>query len=297
MVDFDVIIVGGGPAGLTAGIYCVRRKLKVVVVERGSLGGQVNTTPEIANWPGDKLVSGPDLAKRMAEHAKSLSVEVIFDDVIGLELAGAQKTVYLRQKQLTSSAVILAMGGSHKKMKIKGEEDYEGRGVSYCATCDGPFFKGKTVAVVGSGNMAVEDALYLSELSRKTYLLTKTLIAEDALQNKLKKSAVEWLREKALEITGEGNVKSVTLESGKNIPLDGVFVSVGHTPSSELAKGAGVELDERGFIKVNRNMETNVPGVYAAGDVTGGIPQIATAVGEGCTAALRAYAHLKNQML
>ncbi|MFH0863205.1 MAG: FAD-dependent oxidoreductase [Candidatus Altiarchaeota archaeon] len=294
MMDYDVVIVGGGPAGLTAGIYCVRRRLKAVVVERGALGGQMNSTPEIANWPGDRLVSGPDLSKRMAEHAKSLGLETLFDDVVGLEPNGKPKTIYLRQRQLTCSAVIIATGGQHRKAAIKGQEEFEGKGVSYCATCDGPFFKGKSVAVIGSGNMAAEDALYLSELAGKTYLLAKALSAEDALQSKLKKSKVEWVKEKAAEISGSDKVASLKLESGKTLAVDGIFFSEGHTPSSELAKAAGVELDERGFIKINRSMETNIPGVYAAGDITGGIPQIATAVGEGCTAALKAYGYVKN---
>jgi thioredoxin reductase (NADPH) len=294
MADYDVVIVGGGPAGLTAGIYCARRKLNAAVVERGALGGQMLSTPEIANWPGDKSVSGQELSKRMAEHAKSQGVEFLFDDVVGLELKAKIKTVFLRQRQLTSSAVILATGGAHKKLKIKGEEEYEGRGVSYCSTCDGPFFKGKDVVVVGSGNMAVEDAIYLSELAGKTYLVAKTLSAEDALQARLKKSKVDWLQDKAEEVSGGDVVKSLRLASGKTLQVDGVFVSEGHIPSSELAANALVELDERGFIKVGRGMETNVPGVYAAGDITGGIPQIATAVGEGCTAALKAYGYVKN---
>jgi len=294
MMDYDVVIVGGGPAGLTAGIYCVRRKLKAAVVERAALGGQMNNTPEIANWPGDKLVSGPDLARRMTEHAKSLGVEFIFDDVIGLNLTDKAKTIQLRQKQLTGQAVILATGGAHKKMRISGEDEFEGRGVSYCSTCDGPFFKGKDVAVVGSGNMAVEDALYLSELAGKTYLVSKALIAEDSLQARLRKSRVEYVKDAAVGITGSETVESVKLAGGRTLKVAGVFISEGHVPSSELAGNAGVELDERGFIKVNRSMETNISGVYAAGDITGGIPQIATAVGEGCTAALKAYGYLKS---
>jgi thioredoxin reductase (NADPH) len=293
-MDYDVVIVGGGPAGLTAGIYCVRRKLKVVVVERGSLGGQMNLTSEIANWPGDKLVSGPELSRRMADHAKSLGVEIIYDDVVGLDIKGKVKTAYLRQRQITSSAVILATGGQHGKLAVKGEEDFVGRGVSYCATCDGPFFKGKKVAVVGSGNMAVEDALYLSELAEKTHLVAKALRAEEALQAKLKNSRVEIVKDAIVEISGKDKVEAIRLAGGAQIPVHGIFISEGHTPSTELAKNSGIELDERGFVKVDRAMETNVPGVYAAGDVTGGIPQIATAVGEGCTAAMKAYAHVKN---
>lgn len=293
-MDYDVIIVGGGPAGLTAGIYCVRRKLKAAVVERGALGGQMNAASEVENWPGDRLVAGRALAQRMAEHAKSLGVEVIFDDVVGLELKGAEKQVFLRGRALTSSAVILATGGAHVKLKLKGEEEHEGRGVSYCATCDGPFYKGKAVAVLGGGNMAVEDALYLAELASKTYLVAKTVSAEAALTARLAKSKVEVAADAAAEIAGDEEVESVTLASGRKLKVDGVFISLGHTPSTELAKNSAVELDGRGYVKVGRNMETNIPGVYAAGDVTGGIPQIASAVGEGCTAAMRAYQHVKG---
>jgi thioredoxin reductase (NADPH) len=293
-MDYDVVIVGAGPAGLTAGIYCVRRGLKAVVVERAALGGQMMAASEIANWPGDKTVSGSELSRRMGEHAKSLGVAFLYDEVIGFDASAREKTVMLRQKTLTCAAVILATGGQHKKLKLKGEEEYAGRGVSYCATCDAPFFKGKKVAVAGSGNMAVEDALYLSEVCAKTHLIAKTLTAEQPLMERLKKSKVETVSDSLASISGADFVGSVTLSSGKILDVEGVFISAGHTASSELASMAGVELDGRGFIKVSRSMETSLPGVYAAGDVTGGIPQITTAVGEGCTAALKAYGYVKN---
>jgi len=293
-MDYDVVIVGGGPAGLTAGIYCVRRKLKAVVIERGALGGQMLHTSDIENWPGDRLVKGEELARRMAEHAKSLGVEFRYDEVAGFTTDRLEKTVILRKESITCKAVILATGGQHKKAKVKGEEEYAGRGVSYCAICDGPFFKVKKVAVVGGGNMAVEDTLYLSELAAKTYLIAKKLTAEEALVEKLKKSKVETIEDGIAEVHGEGTVKAIKLLSGKTLEVEGVFISEGHTPSTELAKQVGIKLDDRGFIDVNRSMETNIPGVYAAGDVTGGIPQITTAVGEGCTAAMKAYAYVKN---
>ncbi|MBD3388429.1 MAG: FAD-binding protein [Candidatus Altiarchaeales archaeon] len=293
-MDYDVVIIGGGPAGLTAGIYCVRRGLKALVVERGSLGGKVLMASEIENWPGDRHVTGEELSKRMSDHAKGLGVEFVYNEAIMLGLAGDVKNVTLRDRELSCKAVILATGGQTVKASVKGEEEFSGRGVSYCATCDGPLFKGKAVAVVGGGNMAVEDAVYIDDLSSKTYLVADEIKAEESLQERLKKSGVEVLEDSLSEIVGSEFVEGVRLKSGKDLEVNGVFICQGSTPSTELAKQSGVELDERSFIGVNRDMETNIPGVYAAGDVTGGVPQIATAVGEGATAALRAYVHVKQ---
>ncbi len=290
-----MVIVGGGPAGLTAAIYCVRRKLKAVVLERMTLGGQMQLASEIGNWPGDTLISGVELSKRMEEHAKSLGAEFIYDEAVSMDLQGGEKTITLRDKKITSSAVILATGGQHRKLKVKGEEDYVGKGVSYCATCDGPFFKGRKVVVVGGGNMAVEDALYLNTLASKTYLVSDKLTAEEVLLERLESSGVEAVSDSVVEILGDEFLNSVALKSGETLDVEGVFIAAGSVPSAEVASQAGVELDDKGFIKVNRDMATNLPGVYAAGDVTGGIPQIAKAVGEACVAALRAYQHVKNQ--
>jgi thioredoxin reductase (NADPH) len=295
MAEYDVVIVGGGPAGLTAGIYCLRRGLKAAVVERGSLGGQMLSAHDVENWPGDRKVSGRDLARRMADHAKSLGVEFIYDEAIGFNHSGSPKEVHLRQRTLACSAIILATGGVHKTLKLEGEEEFAGRGVSYCATCDGPFFRAKTVAVVGGGNMAVEDSLYLSEITAKTYLVGKEVSAEAPLTERLGRSKVERVTDAVEAISGTDKVQSVRLSSGRRLSVDGVFIAAGHSASSELASSAGVQLDGRGFIRVGRGMETNFDGVYAAGDVTGGIPQIATAAGEGCTAALKAYAYVKNR--
>jgi thioredoxin reductase (NADPH) len=293
-MDFDVVIVGGGPAGLTAGIYCVRRDLEAVVVERNLPGGNMQQAAEIENWPGNKHVSGAELSERMAGHAKSLGVEFIYNEVIALGLRGDVKSVTLRDRELTCSAIILATGGKVAKLKVKGEEEYSGKGVSYCATCDGPFFKDKAVAVVGAGNMAVEDALYIRELASKTYLVAKEVKADKSLMEKLESSSVEVIADSLTEISGADFVESVKLSSGKELQVGGVFICGGHTASSELAKQAGVELDEKGSIRVDRDMRTNIPGVFAAGDVTGGIPQITVAAGEGCIAALTAYGHVKS---
>jgi thioredoxin reductase (NADPH) len=295
MADFDVVIVGAGPAGLTAAIYAVRRALRTALVERMGVGGQMLLTSEIGNWPGDKLVSGIDLSVRMEEHAKSLGAIFIFDEARGIEHSTEEKKIILRDKEITCKAVILATGGQHKSLKIPGEEEFKGRGVSYCATCDAPFFKGKPVAVLGGANMALEDSIYLSSLASKTYVISDKFTCEEVLLEKAEKSNVEILIDEAEEIMGSSVVEKIRLKSQKTLEVSGVFVSAGTKPSTELASESGIKLDERGFIEVTKNMETNIPGVYAAGDVTGGIPQISTAVGNGATAALKAYGYIKQQ--
>ncbi len=301
-MDYDVVIIGGGPGGMTAGIYAVRRSLKTLILERGLCGGQMQITPEIGNWPGTKMITGPELSANMQEHAKSLGVEFLTEEVIDLELKGEVKKVKTRNKEINAKTVIIATGGSHRKLEAKGEDKLVGRGVSYCATCDGPLFKGKTVAVIGGGNAAVEDALYLNNLAGKTYLVHRRdeFRAEEKQMKDLEASDIELVVDTVIdEIKGDPMVEELSLNNTKteklsSIKVDGVFISIGNVPSTQLAKKAGVDLDERGFISVDRDMKTNVPGVFAAGDVIGGIPQISTAVGEGCIAALKAYMYIKN---
>lgn len=230
----------------------------------------------------------------MAAHAKGLDVEVLSNEVKSLDLTGDEKKLVLRDREVSCKAVILATGGQKAKLKVTGEEEYLGKGVSYCATCDGPFFKGKAVVVVGEGNMAAEDAIYMSELATKTYLIAKDLKADKVLQDNLKESSVEVIKDTLTEIVGEDFVSGAKLASGKTLEVGGVFICAGSTPSTELAEKAGVKLDEKGFISVDRDMATNLAGVFAAGDVTGGIPQITVAAGEGAVAALRAYSYVKN---
>lgn len=294
---YDLIIIGAGPAGISAGIYAIRRGLKTVILEKASVGGQMLLTNEIENWPGFEMISGSDLAGRMESHVKKLGVEVKAEEVIGMSLDGDVKKVATREKEYETRAVIIATGGQHRKLGIKGEGEFAGKGVSYCATCDAPFFKDKAVAVVGGGNIAAEDSLYLSEIASKTYLIHRkdSLRAEEAIQEKLKKKGVEFILNSEIEeILGEKFVNSIKIKGGKTLKVDGVFISIGIVPSTTMTKGAGVELDEKGYVKVNREQETNVPGVFAAGDVTGGVMQISTAVGEGCIAALSAYKHVKK---
>ncbi|MBU4201960.1 MAG: thioredoxin-disulfide reductase [Candidatus Altiarchaeales archaeon] len=294
---YDLVIVGAGPAGISAGIYAVRRSLKTIILEKASVGGQMLLTNEIENWPGFEMISGSDLAGRMESHAKKLGVEIKTGEVIGMNLDGDVKKLTTRDGEHETKAVIIATGGQHRKLGIKGEDEFAGKGVSYCATCDAPFFKGKTVAVVGGGNIAAEDALYLSEVASKVYLVHRkdSLRAEEAIQERLKEKGVEFiLNSEVEEILGENFVNSIKLKGGKTLEVNGVFISIGIVPSTTMAKAAGVELDDKGYVKVNREQETSVPGVFAAGDVTGGVMQISTAVGEGCIAALSAYKHVKK---
>lgn len=296
---YDVIIVGGGPAGLSSGIYAVRRELKTLLVEKGVLGGQMLLTSEIENYPGFSRVSGRDLAEKMEGQVRELGVEVVNADVLKLDLGGDMKEVATSGDVFKAKSIILATGGGYRKLGAKGEEDFAGRGVSYCATCDAPFFKGKTVAVIGGGNSAISDALYLSEVAGRVYLIHRRaeFRAEEAKQKELERRGVELILNATVEeISGETLVSSMKIKEDviREISVDGVFISIGSIPNSGLAKDAGVLLDEKEFIKVDGNQETNMKGVFAAGDVTGGVMQISTAVGEGSIAALSAYEYVKK---
>ena len=301
-MKYDVIIVGGGPAGMTAAIYAAKRDMKTLLIEKGPLGGYMRLTNHIENYPGFTHISGNDLSDRMEEQVKANNVEIVNAEATKLDLEGKTKKVYSYDVIYECKSVIIAVGGGHKKLEVKGEKEFTGRGVSYCATCDAPFYKQKTVAIVGGGNSAISDALYISDVAKKTYLIHRrdALRAEEERQKKLKENGVDVLLSTGVEeIIGDKVVNAMklkNLETGevRKIPVDGVFISIGTVPHSELAKDAGVKLDEKNFIKVNGDQETNIEGVFAAGDVTGGVLQIATAAGKGCVAALAAYKHVKK---
>lgn len=299
---YDVIIIGGGPAGITAGIYTVRRNLKTLIIEKTAVGGQILLAKEIGNYPGFQKISGIELSEMMEKQAMALGVEIVLDGVIEMNLKSEIKTIATNENKYDGKSVIIATGGEHRKLMVKGEKELSGRGVSYCATCDAPFFREKTVAVVGGGNTAVEDAVYLSSIAKKTYLIHRggVLRADEAEQKKLADSNIEILLDTVVEeIIGKNSVDSIKIRSiktndSKAIKADGVFISVGIVPNREIAKNAGVELSNEGHIKTDENMETNIKGVFAAGDVTGGIMQIAKAIGDGCIAGLSAYKFVKS---
>ena len=286
----DLIIIGAGPAGLTSAIYACRAGLSVKVFEELSPGGQAAITPEIENYPGMKKVSGSDFAISLFEQATELGAEVEFERVVRIELLTDGKKVITDSGEYTAKAVIIANGAKRRKLGIPGEEEFSGRGVSYCATCDGAFFKDKDVVMVGGGNTALEDALYLANICKKVYLVhrrdefraTKNLV--DRVVNNDK---IEILYSKTLtEIKGEGKVSSVVLQNGEELAVDGVFVAIGLEPDNERFLGV-VEL-ENGYIKAGEDCKTSCDGIFAAGDTrTKSLRQIVTATSDGAIAATK----------
>lgn len=298
----DVIIIGGGPAGLAAGIYAVRRGLSTLIIEKKMPGGQLLLIKEIENYPGFGVIVGEELAARMTEQAKRLGVEFVMEEAVDMQPAGNVKKITTPENEYSAKTIIIAKGGEYLKLGIPGEQELTGRGVSFCATCDGPFFKNRVIAVVGGGNKAVGDALYLSGMAKKTYLIHRrdTLRAEETNQKKLEECGVELILDTIVEeVTGGPLVRSIKLrnvktEEKRELPVDGIFISIGILPKTDVEKKSEIAVDGKGFIKVDRNQETNVLGVYAAGDITGGVMQITTAVGDGCVAALSAYKYIKE---
>jgi thioredoxin reductase (NADPH) len=300
MADYDVIIIGGGAAGICAGIYCVRREMKTLIVEKLGIGGAMLWSEDIDNYPGFGKSTGAEISKKMGDHAKRLGVEFLLEEVKKVDLNGEIKKVKTSSKDLKCKAVIFCTGGSPRKMGVPGEDALRSRGVSYCATCDAPFFKDRIVAVFGGGSTAVEEATYLTKIAKKVMIVHRRdeFRAEESEIKKMEKAGVEKiLNAKVKGIKGDKRVTSFVIETPegeKEIKVDGIFIQIGNMPNSDLARGAGVKVDEKGFIAVDKNQTTNIPGVFAAGDVTGGIEQIVTAVGEGCAAALSAYAYIEK---
>lgn len=299
MTDYDVIIIGAGPAGLAAGIYAGRRNLKTLIIGE-LIGGQMSLAHIIENYPGFEGITGLDLTKKMQKQAEKFGCEIKIDKVIDMELKGDIKKIKTSSKEYTCKAVIIASGGQHRKLNVEGEDKYIGKGVSYCATCNGPLFRDKIVAVVGGSDTALMYAVYLDEICKKVYLIHRRdqFRAEEANQENLKKSKVKLILNSIVEkIEGNESVKNLKIKNVKNgevsdLAVEGVFIEVGHIPSTYIANKAGVEIDEKKFIIVNKDKETNVKGVFAAGDVTGTLAQIATAVGDGAIAATNAYYYI-----
>lgn len=288
---YDLIIIGSGPAGLAAAIYAQRAKLDTVVIEENFVsGGQVVTTYEVDNYPGLPGISGMDLGTTLREHAEKMGAVFIRDKVLGLELEGPDKIVTGKKETYHARTVILATGAKHRMLGVPGEEELSGMGVSYCATCDGAFFRGKTVAVAGGGDVAVEDAIFLARTCEKVYLIHRRdeLRAAKILQERLMAlDNVEILWDTVVdEIRGENKVESLLLTQKKTgekkeLPVDGIFIAVGITPNSELVQGK-LEMDEQGYIRAGEDGVTSVEGVYAAGDVrTKQLRQILTAASDG----------------
>jgi len=305
-VEKDLVIIGGGPAGLTAAIYAVRAGLNTVVVEKSNLGGQVAITPVVENYPGFMRIGGKSLVDLIAQQAAQYCEIHIGEFVTEVAKDRQDGKIYLKTNHAIyiTKGLLIATGVANRALEAQGSQKYYGRGVSYCATCDGYYFKdGKQVLVVGGGNTAVTDALYLHNIGAKVTLVHRsdTLRAEKKLQESLKQSGVPvmWNSE-VREITGDKIVKAVKIEdkktgSVKEMPADGVFVGIGYIPNNELAKQLNLELDEQGYIKTDlMTMRTSMPGVYAAGDITGAPKQIVVAVSHGSIAAMTAFEDLSG---
>jgi thioredoxin reductase (NADPH) len=305
MESWDLIIIGAGAAGLAAGIYGARSGLKTLILEEKMVGGTTADAPLVENYPGFQSISGSELAQKMASHCKSTGVEIRqFESVTSLDLKSEKKIAKTNRSVYEAKAVVIASGSRYREIGVSGEKEFRGKGVSYCGICDGPFFKGKRVLVVGGGNSAVITALYIADLASEVKVAHRRdrFRAEEALAKALEaKKNVEILwNSEVKEIRGEKLVNKVILFNSKTgetreLPIDGVFVQVGEDPNSQLAKEAGIEVDEDGYIKVDMFQRTNITGVYAAGDVTNHpVKQVGTAVGQGITAALEAYVFIRR---
>ncbi|HYF92806.1 MAG TPA: thioredoxin-disulfide reductase [Symbiobacteriaceae bacterium] len=309
MADYDLIIVGGGPAGMTAAIYGARAKLRTLLIEKVRHGGQAATTEEVENWPGSGKTTGPELMKQFREHAEQLGVDMIKEEVAQLDLQGDVKVIETRKgNRYEGRAVILAPGAQPRKLGVKGEGALRGKGVSYCATCDADFFTDLDVAVVGSGDAAVEEAIYLTKFCESVTMIILhpegTMDANRASQERAYGNPkIKYVWQSAIEeIKGDGVVESIVL---KNLatgelserPINGVFVFIGTLPNTDFLKGSGLALDDNGYIIADsETMATNIDGVFAAGDARRKwLRQIVTASSDGAIAACAAEKYLAEE--
>lgn len=291
----DLIILGAGTAGLSAAIYAVRAGLSLRLLETSLPGGQILNSPDVDNYPGIPSISGFDFVQNLTAHAAGLGVEPEFTAVSRADLAGNVKRIRTGREVLESRAVILATGASHRSLGCPGETELRGKGVSYCATCDGAFFRGKDVAVVGGGNTALEDALFLANLCRRVYLIHRReeFRAQQAAVNAVRsrENIQLVLGEQVERISGDRLVSAVTLKSGRALPVSGVFIAVGLAPNTALFEGQ-LDLDN-GYIRAGEDCHTSLPGVFAAGDVrTKPLRQLITAAADGAVAAVEAGKYL-----
>jgi len=305
-VEKDVVIIGGGPAGLTAAIYAERAGLDCVVVEKSNLGGQVAITPVVENYPGFMRIGGKSLVDLIAQQAAQYS-EIHIGEFV-TEVSGGREDGRFALKTnhalYITKSIIIATGVGNRALEAQGAQKFYGRGISYCATCDGYFFKdGKQVIVVGGGNTAITDALYLNNIGAKVTLVHRRdqLRAEARLQESFKQSGIQALwNSEILEIMGDKIVKAVKVEDRKSgkveeLPMDGVFVAIGYVPNNDIAKQLGLDLDDQGYVKTDlMTMRTSLPGIYAAGDITGAPKQIVVAVAQGSTAAMTVFEDLAS---
>ena len=296
---YDIVIVGAGPAGLTAALYALRANKKVLVLEAKAYGGQILNAAKVENYPGIKSISGFDFATELYNQVKDLGCEIKFESVIRIE---KDKTVVTNNNTYKAKTIILATGAENRKLNIENEKNLIGKGVSYCATCDGNFFKNKIVAVAGGGNTALEDVVYLSDLAKKVYLIHRRdefRGEKKYLEEVQSKENVEIiLNSNVVKINGTEKVESIVIEDNNknqtNIEVDGLFIAIGQSPKNQIFANI-IELDEKGYIKSEDGVHTNIPKIYVAGDARVKVlRQLTTAVSDGSIAAVTAIKEMED---
>ncbi len=292
---YDIIIIGAGPAGMTAAIYALRANKKVLIFEAKSYGGQIVNASNVENYPGISSISGYDLATNMYNQVKNLGGEFKFETVIRIT---DENKVMTANGEYEAKAIILAIGAENRKLNIAGESLLVGKGVSYCATCDGNFYRGKDVAVVGGGNTALEDAIYLADIANKVYIIHRkdSFRAEESYQDELRnKKNVEYvMNANIVKINGEDRLESIDLDNGRNIIINGLFIAVGQEPNNEIFNNV-VSLNDKGYIISQDGVHTNKKNIYVAGDAREkSLRQLVTAESDGAIAATTAIREMEK---
>lgn len=303
-LNYDLVILGGGPAGLSAAIYATRASLKAAIIDTGILGGQVNNTLEVENYPGFGLISGFDLIEKLEAHADKFNPDkYILQEITNINLSSKTKIIETLEYRFKAKAIVLAVGAQPQKLGVPGEQEFAGRGVSYCAVCDGAFFRDKVVTVVGGGNSAVEEAVYLTKFASKVKIVHRRdkLRADKLYQDRaLNNPKIEFVWDSvSKEIKGEDKVQALVVENVKTgelttVETDGVFPYIGYSANSESFRNM-IQLDSKGFITTDSNLETSCKGVYAAGDVrVTPLRQIIVAAADGAIAATSAVKYIES---
>lgn len=305
MEHHELIILGGGPAGLTAAIYAKRSGVDTLLLEKGAVGGQITTTSDVENWPGVKQITGFELAQALQEHAEHFETEIRVADILDVDFSKSTKVVITDKGPVSADAVIVCTGARHRHLHVPGEAELTGRGVSYCAVCDGPFFRNEDVAVIGGGNTAVEEAIHLTRFVNKVYLVhrrDKLRAADLLVRRALANPKIEMVWDSVVTaVNGKTGVESVTVRNvktngEKDIPVTGMFIFVGTLPNVEMLSNSGLDMSPEGWIKVDHDsLRTNIPGVFAAGDVREtSLRQMITASADGARAAMSAFEYVES---